>query len=45
MTLSVSLVKALGGGWEVGTDVSSSAGQPPANPQPNESKEAMAPAR
>ncbi|SDR25065.1 efflux transporter, outer membrane factor (OMF) lipoprotein, NodT family [Paraburkholderia fungorum] len=41
MTLSVSLVKALGGGWEAGTEVSAA----PAGNQPNDSKEAMAPAR
>ncbi|TDY22617.1 NodT family efflux transporter outer membrane factor (OMF) lipoprotein [Paraburkholderia sp. BL6665CI2N2] len=41
MTLSVSLVKALGGGWDVGTDMSNT----PAGTQPGDTKEAMAPAR
>jgi NodT family efflux transporter outer membrane factor (OMF) lipoprotein len=41
MTLSVSLVKALGGGWDAGADLSAA----PDGTQPNESSEAMAPAR
>ncbi|WP_144148648.1 efflux transporter outer membrane subunit [Paraburkholderia sp. BCC1884] len=41
MTLSVSLVKALGGGWDVGTDLSDQS--KPA--QTDTTKEAMAPAR
>jgi NodT family efflux transporter outer membrane factor (OMF) lipoprotein len=41
MTLSVSLVKALGGGWDAATEVSAA----PGGTSPNESKEAMAPAR
>ncbi|WNC92239.1 efflux transporter outer membrane subunit [Paraburkholderia sp. FT54] len=41
MTLSVSLVKALGGGWDVGTDMSDT----PRGAQPDDTKEAMAPAR
>jgi NodT family efflux transporter outer membrane factor (OMF) lipoprotein len=41
MTLSVSLVKALGGGWDVGADMADT----PKNAQPGDTKEAMAPAR
>ncbi|NPT35839.1 efflux transporter outer membrane subunit [Paraburkholderia xenovorans] len=41
MTLSVSLVKALGGGWDVGTDMPDLS----KNAQPGDAKEAMAPAR
>jgi multidrug efflux system outer membrane protein len=45
MTLSVSLVKALGGGWDAGAEVSSAAGQQSGHPQSSDTKEAMAPAR
>ncbi|NYH14512.1 outer membrane protein TolC [Paraburkholderia bryophila] len=41
MTLSVALVKALGGGWEAGTAVAATS----ADAQSNDAKEAMAPAR
>jgi hypothetical protein len=41
MTLSVSLVKALGGGWDVGADMADT----PKSTQPGDTKEAMAPAR
>lgn len=41
MTLSVSLVKALGGGWDAGTDMSNL----PKDAPPDSTKEAMAPAR
>jgi multidrug efflux system outer membrane protein len=45
MTLSVSLVKALGGGWDAGAEVSSAAGQQTGHPPSSDTKEAMAPAR
>jgi outer membrane protein, multidrug efflux system len=41
MTLSVSLVKALGGGWDTSADMSKA----PGDAHSNDSKEAMAPAR
>ena len=41
MTLSVALVKALGGGWEAGADLANT----PKDARPGDAKEAMAPAR
>jgi NodT family efflux transporter outer membrane factor (OMF) lipoprotein len=41
MTLSVALVKALGGGWDAGADLATA----PKDAQPAATKEAMAPAR
>jgi NodT family efflux transporter outer membrane factor (OMF) lipoprotein len=41
MTLSVALVKALGGGWDAGADLANT----PKGARPGDTKEAMAPAR
>ncbi|WCM22628.1 efflux transporter outer membrane subunit [Paraburkholderia bryophila] len=45
MTLSVALVKALGGGWEAGTPLASAANEAAKEGQSNDAKEAMAPTR